>query len=62
MGMYNQPTQNNAITRSEHGKFNCITVNFDKTQHGIYVTDWVGMNRTSSMPTPLAVTRFTNGC
>ena len=25
-----------AITRSVHGKFNCITVNFDRAQHGIY--------------------------
>ena len=24
------------ITRSVQGKFNCITVNFDRTQHGIY--------------------------
>ena len=23
--------------RSEHSKFNCITVNFENTQHGIYV-------------------------
>ena len=23
-----------AMTRSVKGKFNCITVNFDKTQHG----------------------------
>ena len=26
-----------AITRSVHCKFNCITVNIDKTQHGIYL-------------------------
>ena len=25
------------ITRSVQGKFNCITVNFDRTHHGIYV-------------------------
>ena len=25
------------ITRSVHGKLNCVTVNFDKTQHGIHV-------------------------
>ena len=24
------------MTRSVHCRFNCITVNFDKTQHGIY--------------------------
>ena len=24
------------ITRSVLGKFHCITVNFDRTQHGIY--------------------------
>ena len=24
------------ITRSEHGKFDCITVNFEKIQHSIY--------------------------
>ena len=23
------------ITRSKHGKFNCITANFEQTQHGI---------------------------
>ena len=26
-------------TRSVHGKFNCITVKYNGTQHGIYVTD-----------------------
>ena len=25
------------ITRSSYGKFNCITINFEKTQHGINV-------------------------
>ena len=25
-------------SKSAHGKFNCITVNFDKTQHGILIT------------------------
>ena len=26
-----------AITRSVQGKFNCISVNFDRTQHGIHI-------------------------
>ena len=26
-----------AITKSVQGKLNCITVNFDRTQHGFYL-------------------------
>ena len=32
-------TQRKSKTRSVHRKFNCITVNFYRTQHGIYVID-----------------------
>ena len=35
-----------------HGKFNCPTVNFDRTQHGIYVME-LEVDRTSSMLKPV---------
>ena len=30
-------TVTDAITRSVHDKFNCVTVNFARTQHGIFI-------------------------
>ena len=32
------------ITRSVHGKFNCIPIDYDSTQHGMYTT-WKCINK-----------------
>ena len=32
-----QSKSNTKITRSMHGKFNCITIKYNRTQNGIYI-------------------------
>ena len=34
---FNTELVGGAITRSVHNRLNCITVNFDKSKHGIYM-------------------------
>ena len=37
IGTLTQSKSKTQITRSVHGKFNCITVKYNGTQHGIYI-------------------------
>ena len=43
-----QSKSKTTITRSVHGKFYCITVKYNGTQHGIYVTDNILQNNYNS--------------